>query len=81
MDLEILKLGEVKDKYHMISLTCGMWKRRYKWIYLENSNRPTDTESKLMVTKGGGGRHKLGGRDSHMYTIQYKIDNLQGTTV
>ena len=30
-----------------------MWnlKKRYKWTYLQNSNRPTDIENKLRVTK------------------------------
>ena len=40
-----------------------MWnlKKLYKWIYLQNRNRLTDTENKLMVTKGeSGGRDKLG---------------------
>ena len=40
-----------KDKYHMISLTCGIWKKRHKWTYLQNRNRPTDIENKLTVTK------------------------------
>ena len=25
----------------------------HKWTYLQNRNRPTDIENKLMVTKGG----------------------------
>ena len=59
IDLEIIIVSEVsqteKDKYHMISLY--MWnlkKKRYKWTYLQNRNRPTDIdrENKLMVTKG-----------------------------
>ena len=58
MDLEIIILSEVsqkeKDKYHMISLICGIWKKRYKWTYLQNRNRPKDTGNKLMVTKGEG---------------------------
>ena len=35
-----------------------MWnlKRWYKWTYLQNRNRLTDFENKLMVTKGEGGR-------------------------
>ena len=39
-----------------------MWniKRWYKWIYLQNRKRLTDMENKLMVTKGEGGRNKLG---------------------
>ena len=37
-----------------------MWnlkRKRYKWTYLQNRNRPTDIEKKLIVTKGkrGGG--------------------------
>ena len=40
-----------------------MWnlKKGYKWTYLQNRNRPTDIENKLMVTKGERwGRDKLG---------------------
>ena len=50
-----------KNKYRMISLTCGIFKKRYKWTYLQNSNGRTDIQNKLMVTKGErGGRNKLG---------------------
>ena len=45
-----------KDKYHIISLICEILKKkkreRYKWTYLQNRNRPTDIENKLMVTQG-----------------------------
>ena len=42
-----------------------MWdlKERYKWTYIQNRNRPTDIENKVMLTKGdsgGGEREKLG---------------------
>ena len=41
----------------------------------------TDTENKLMVTKGERwGREKLGVWDQHIYTTIYKIDNQQGPT-
>ena len=31
-----------------------MWNlKRYKWTYLQNRNRLTDVENKLMVNKGG----------------------------
>ena len=57
MDLEIIILSEVsqaeKDKYH-ISLVCGI-KKWYKWTYLQNRNRLTDIENKLVVTKGKRG--------------------------
>ena len=34
-----------KDKYHMISLTCGI---------LTNKNKLIDTKNKLVVARGGG---------------------------
>ena len=43
-----------KDKYHMISPTCGILKKkqkRYKWTHL---NSITDLENKLTVTKVKG---------------------------
>ena len=57
MDLESIELSEVsqreKDKYDI----TYMWnvkkkKKWYKWIYLQNRNRLTEIENKLMVTKG-----------------------------
>ena len=53
-----------------------MWnlKKGYKWTYIQNRNRVTDVENKLMVTGGWGG-DKLGDWDWHIYTIMYKIDN------
>ena len=40
-----------KDNYHMISLIRGILKRWYKWTYLQNKNRPIDTENKFTVPK------------------------------
>ena len=54
MDLEVIILSEVNQRktniiwYHMQNLK----KNRYKWTYLQNRNRLTDLENKLMVTKG-----------------------------
>ena len=41
-----------KDKYHMILLIWGILKKKDKWSYLQNRNRLTDLENKLMVNKG-----------------------------
>ena len=66
MGLEIIILSEVsqteKAKYHMILLTCGIFKKWYKWTYLLNRNRPWDIENKLMVYQRGKcyGNYKLG---------------------
>ena len=63
MDLEIIIQSEVnqmeKDKCHI----TYMWnlKKVYNWTYLQNRSRPTDRESKFMVTKSESlGRDKLG---------------------
>ena len=40
----------------MRSLICGIQKKWYKWVYLQNGNRFADLENKLMVTKGKGER-------------------------
>ena len=78
MDLEIIILSEVsqteKDKY-MILLICGI-QNRYKWTYLQNRNRVTGIEKKIMVTWGGKkGEEKFGDWDWHIHTTIYKIDN------
>ena len=67
MDLEIVISSEVsqreKDKYHMVSLTHGVWNKWQKWAYSKNKNRHTDKETKLWLPMGKGRRHKLGGWD------------------
>ena len=56
MDLEIIILSKVrqkeKDKYHMISHVES--KIPHKSTYLQNKNRLTDIENKLLVANGGG---------------------------
>ena len=53
MELEIIILSEVsqKDKYHIISLICGILKCWHKWTYLQNKNRLTDVENRLVAAK------------------------------
>ena len=74
MDLEIVILSEVsqreKEKHHMISLYVESKKKWYKWTYLQNRNRLTDLENKLVVTggKGGGKVREFG---INMYTLLY----------
>ena len=50
------------DRERQIYDTSDMWnlKNWYKWTYLQNRNRLTDTENKFMVTERGRGRDKLG---------------------
>ena len=55
MDLETSILSEVSQKKMNIiwsHLYVAFKKTQYKWSYLQNSNRLTDFENKLMVTKG-----------------------------
>ena len=44
------------DRERQIYAMAYMWnlKNCYKWTYLQNRNRLTDIENKLMVTKGKG---------------------------
>ena len=54
MDLDIITLKwsqTEKDKYHMLSL-CGIFFLIIKRTYLQNRNRSTNIENKLMATKG-----------------------------
>ena len=59
MELEII-ISEVsqteKDKYHMISLVCGILKNDTNELFYK-TNRLTDLENKLMVSyqRGWGG--------------------------
>ena len=65
----------------MWNLILKTW---YKCTYLQNRNRLTDIEDKLVVTKGDTwqrGREKSGAWDKHTHTTIYKIDNQQGPTV
>ena len=54
MDLEIIIPSEISQTktnitwYHLY-IESKKW---YKWTYLQNKNRLTDIENKLMVTKG-----------------------------
>ena len=55
MDLEILMLSEVIER--QIYDTTYIWslKKWYKRTYLQNRNRITDVENKLLVMGGEGG--------------------------
>ena len=57
-----------KDKYHMISLTCGIKKRGANELIYK-----TEVENKLMITRGKAGRDKFGDWDWHIYITIYKI--------
>ena len=64
--LEIIILHEVRRRmtYHVISLMCGIFKKLDNRTYLQNRNRLTDFENKLMVIKGerlwGGINYEFG---------------------
>ena len=65
------KISQTEKNKYVILLIYGI-RKRYKGTYLQNRNRPTDTENKLMVTKeerGGGGVNKEVG--VNIYTLVY----------
>ena len=63
IDLEIIMLSEISQREITYDIACmqNPKEKRYKGVYLQSRNRPTDIENKLMVTKGksGGERDKL----------------------
>ena len=58
MDLEIIILSEVSQTektnimWYCLYVESKIW---HRWTYLQNRNRLTDIENKLMVTEGQGG--------------------------
>ena len=65
MDLEIIILSDMsqaeKDKYHMISLTCGILKNDTNELIYKQTHR---LRKQTLFSKGKGwGRDKLGGWD------------------
>ena len=58
MDLEIVILSEVsqtqKDKYHRISLICGILKKRVQVNLFTKQERVTDVENKHSYQGMGG---------------------------
>ena len=53
LEITIAKVNKLeKHKQHRISLMWNLKKKRYKLTYLQNTNRLTDIENKVMVTKG-----------------------------
>ena len=62
-DLNIVIQSELNQRKTNILPICGIFKKRYEWIYLQNRNRVTDVENKMMVTKGekGWGERQIGG--------------------
>ena len=56
----------------------GISNQKKKRTYLQNRNRPTDIESKIIITKGKGDEiDKLGDWNYHIHTTIYIINNQQ----
>ena len=44
-----------KNEYYILAVVCGLFKKKWcKWVFLQNRNRLTDTETKLLP-KGKSG--------------------------
>ena len=80
MNLGIIIVSEVtsyreKQISHGITYMENLKRKWYKWTYLQNRKRLTDTENKVTVSKGErGGRDKLGVWNQQIQTIIYNID-------
>ena len=65
----------------MISLICGI-QNMTPMNYLQNRNRLTDTENRLVVARAVGmAGNGLGVWDEQVETIMYRMDKQQGPTV
>ena len=73
-DLEIIILSTVNWETQ-ISYIIYLWNlKKNKSTYLQNRNRVTDTENKLMPTKQERGRNKLGAWKEQIQTTIYNIN-------
>ena len=71
MDLEVVILSEINQRKRNIiqyPLNADSKKKWYKWICLQNRNRFTDLENKLMVVSGEGIVTEF---EMDMYTLLY----------
>ena len=69
-----------KDKYHMLSLICGL----YNMIQMNLFPKQTQgqrTDLKLLKGKGWGRGDNWGVWDEQVQTTVYKLDKQQGFTV
>ena len=74
MDLESVILNEVSQRRRNVlwlSLYVKSKKKWYKWTYLQNRNRLSDLENKLVVSRGkdGGGRGIIREFGMDVYTL------------
>ena len=75
MDLESVKLSEVNQRrinitWHPLYVECK--KKQYKWTYLQNRNRLTDLQNKLIASGGKGeGEGILRELGMYLYTLLY----------
>ena len=80
MDLDIIILNDVLQKFHLLILVCETLKKKQdKWTCLQNRKRLTVTENNLIVNKGegygGGINQELG---MNIYTLlMHKTDKGQ----
>ena len=83
MDLEIIVLRKTNIIWYHLYVESKKWTNQL--IYKTETD--TQTENKLIVTKGEkrevrwGGRDKLGVWDEQIHTTIYKMDKQQGPTV
>ena len=75
VDLDNIMLRDVsqteKDKYYMVALICGILKIVQTDIYVKR-NRFTDTENKIVATKGER-KWARGGLDMRLIDTNYCI--------
>ena len=76
------KSGRERQISYDIAYMQNLKNEWYKWTYLQNRNRLTDSEwTDGYQGERVGGRGRLGVWDWHVHTAIFKIDNQQEPTV
>ena len=71
MDLEIFMLSERSDKYYMILIICEILKKNGTNESIYKTDRVTDRENKLMITKGESREGKNWETGINVYTCTH----------
>ena len=80
MDIKIIILIEVNHRKTSDMTYTWNWKKIDKWIHIQNRNKLTDIENRLVVAKGDGEEERiwLGVWDYQRQIIIYRMDKYQG---
>ena len=80
MDLDIIILNDVLQKFHLLILVCETLKKKTRQMNLFTKQKETDSYRKQSYSYQKGrmwGRNKPGAWDEHIHTTMHKTDKGQ----